>query len=237
MLNACEPCVYVHNAPPYAPLTHVWVPRRTFRLRLCAYTRLRLGETRRGRVCAVADACYGRGWCTSIPSSRRHNDETNVAIILYRGGRSRTYLERWRCVYARWTWTDDHSRVPMQPPASALTTWHLRGVEFRCTCHYYVIPRQCHVGYVHHVMFDTETISVRFFGCLTRGGKAKNCGTQKNTAERCLHEYFVQNLVVQKFSRSSLFPNCYSNYDFSYVKHLKNSIEILIYLIIYTNIV
>lgn len=34
MLNACEPCVYIHDVPPYAPpppSSARYVPQRTFR--------------------------------------------------------------------------------------------------------------------------------------------------------------------------------------------------------------
>lgn len=186
-------CVRTQCAAVCAADARVGATARTFRLRLCAYTRLRLGETRRGRACVVADACYGRGWCTTIPSPRRHNDETNVAIILYRGGRSRTYLERrWRCVCV----SDGHGLMTAVEfpynPLRALSPHDTHGgVEFRCTCHCYVVSRQRHVGYVHHVII-TRKLSPLTSSAVSREGKAKNCGAQKNAAERGSHEYFVK---------------------------------------------
>lgn len=75
------------------------------------------------------DACYRRGWYAYPPivvgiMTRETNCYNN---FIYREGEI-VYVyaytsKRWRCVYTRWTWTDDHNRVPMQqPPASTLTT-------------------------------------------------------------------------------------------------------------------
>lgn len=191
MLNACEPCVYIHDAAAVVCRRPcVRAPRRTFRLRVCAclHTFALRQDHGRGRVCAVADACYGDEVCLfplPLLYRCRHNDETNVTIILYiyREGWKSYVPKRRACVHTGWTWTDDHSRVPMQPPASTLTTWHLQGVEFQCTCHCYVTsttpcgvraPCDARVG----------TILPPFLRLFTwGGGQVKTARTHENMAE------------------------------------------------------
>lgn len=47
MLNACEPCVYIHDGPPCVPPTRVSYPGATYvsLARVRVSTRLRLGKT------------------------------------------------------------------------------------------------------------------------------------------------------------------------------------------------
>jgi len=45
MLNACEPCVYIHDGPPCAPLTRVSISAYVLLARVRVSTHLRLGKT------------------------------------------------------------------------------------------------------------------------------------------------------------------------------------------------
>jgi len=71
MLNACEPCVYVHNVPCNVCAgidAHVdEYLRRAFRSRSRAYAFARLAKTTRERVPALADTRCGRGWRSAPP--------------------------------------------------------------------------------------------------------------------------------------------------------------------------
>ena len=93
-----------------------------------------------------------------LPSSRVvDNNETNVTIIyyVYREGERCIAMRAWCTRRApRWTWTDDHSRVPMHNPLRTLRPHDTYRGWNSDTHAIAASPRQHHVGYARHVIFS-----------------------------------------------------------------------------------
>lgn len=161
MLNACEPCVYIHDEPPCAPPTRVSTPAYVSLARVRVSTRLCLGKTTdaavfvrlRMRVTATKYAYPPHTYVVGIMTKRM------LHIIFYtkRVKSVRAYISVVRAYIC-----DGHGLMttvefPCNPLRALSPHDTYRG--WNSDAHAIMLPRRRHVGYVHHVMLTQELSS------------------------------------------------------------------------------